>query len=79
MKFFDKVKVLTLLTRIYWRIDMKNWKTTLFGCLTAAGLGMINSEDATVKLIGQLLSVISPIIWAVYTKDKNVTGGNVPQ
>lgn len=58
---------------------MKSWKTTLFGAITAAGLGMSQSEEPIVKSIGQILAVIGPILMGLFSKDSNVTGGTVDQ
>lgn len=58
---------------------MKNWKTTLFGGLTAAGMGLTQSEDPTLKTLGQILVVVGPILMGIFAKDVNVTGGTVPQ
>ena len=58
---------------------MKNWKTTLFGCLTAAGAGMTQSSDATVQIIGKILVVIGPALFGLFAKDNNVTGGTSVQ
>lgn len=58
---------------------MKSWKTTLFGAITAAGLGMAQSSDGIVATIGQLLSVIGPILMGLFAKDSTVTGGTIVQ
>jgi len=58
---------------------MKNWKTTLFGAITAAGLGMTQSSEPIVQTIGQVLSVAGPILLGIFSKDANVTGGTVSQ
>lgn len=58
---------------------MKNWKTTLFGGLTACGLGLSQTEDPILKTIGQILVVIGPVLLGVFAKDANVTGGTVAQ
>lgn len=58
---------------------MKNWKTTLFGAITAAGLGMSQSSEAIVQTIGQILAVLGPILLGIFSKDANVTGGTVEQ
>lgn len=58
---------------------MKSWKTTLFGAMTAAGIGMAQADDPTVKMIGQILAVLSPILLGFFSKDKDVTGGTVVQ
>lgn len=57
----------------------KNWLTTLGGILTAIGAGLIIQEDATVKVIGQILSITGPIILGWAAKQYNVTGGSIPQ
>jgi hypothetical protein len=58
---------------------MKNWKTTLFGAITAAGMGMSQSSEAIVQTIGQILAVLGPILLGIFSKDANVTGGTVAQ
>lgn len=58
---------------------MKNWKTTVFGGLTAAGLGLAQSDDPILKTIGQVLMVIGPVLLGIFAKDSNVTGGQVQQ
>ena len=57
----------------------KNWKTTLFGAVTACGLGLIQSQDPILHVVGQVLSVIGPILMGLFSKDSNVTGGVVQQ
>lgn len=57
----------------------KSWLTTLFGAITAAGAGLIQTDDPTLKMIGQLLSVIGPIALGLVAKDSRVTGGTVQQ
>jgi hypothetical protein len=54
---------------------MRSWKTSVFGAITAAGMGFSQSEDPTLKMIGQVLIVIGPILLGVFAKDSNVTGG----
>jgi hypothetical protein len=58
---------------------MKNWKTTLFGAITAAGIGMAQSADGIVATIGQILSILGPVLLGIFAKDGNVTGGTVAQ
>lgn len=58
---------------------MKNWKTTLFGAITASGIGMSQSGDGIVQTIGQILSILGPIFMGIFCKDSNVTGGKVVQ
>jgi hypothetical protein len=60
-------------------MKMKNWKTTLFGGLTAAGLGLSQSDDPILKTIGQILMVVAPVLLGIFAKDSNVTGGMVQQ
>jgi hypothetical protein len=81
MTLWEKIKLLDIVAKLYERRDfiMKNWKTTLFGCLTAAGAGMTQSSDSTVQLIGKILVVIGPVLLGCFAKDNNVTGGTVAQ
>jgi hypothetical protein len=58
---------------------MKSWKTTLFGGITAAGMGLAQCEDPILKTIGQILVVIGPVLLGIFAKDGNVTGGTVAQ
>lgn len=58
---------------------MKSWKTTLFGALTAAGGGLTQADDPTLKMIGQVLMVLGPILLGICAKDHNVTGGDNAQ
>ena len=58
---------------------MKNWKTTLFGGMTAAGMGLSQSDDPVLKTIGQILAVLGPVLLGMFAKDGNVTGGTVTQ
>lgn len=57
----------------------KNWKTTTCGALIAVGMYLSQQEDAMLKLIGQGLVVIAPIIFGLVAKDHNVTGGTKEQ
>ena len=58
---------------------MKSWKTTLAGLLTAAGVALIQNEDAILKSIGQILAVVGPLLLGWAAKDSNVTGGTKEQ
>lgn len=58
---------------------MKNWKTTLFGAITACGLGLSQTDDAILKTVGQILAILGPVLMGVFAKDSNVTGGTVIQ
>lgn len=53
---------------------MANWKTTLFGLITAAGLFMQSQSGILVK-IGEILSIAGAAGTGLVAKDKNVTGG----
>ncbi len=76
----DKVRLLYLMNKLFEEVgSMKNWKTTLFGAITAAGMGMAAAGDSVVKTIGQILSVIGPLLMGIFAKDSNVTGGTTPQ
>jgi hypothetical protein len=57
----------------------KNWKTTLFGLLTAAGAYFVASEDSVMKIVGQVLMIAGPVLMGFFAKDSNVTGGTVAQ
>lgn len=52
---------------------MKNWKTTIFGGITAAGLGLAQSGDSVLVAIGQVLSVLGPILLGIFAKDASTT------
>jgi hypothetical protein len=58
---------------------MKNWKTTLFGGITAIGSYLITIDDAILKTVGQVLVVLGPVLLGIFAKDTNVTGGTVVQ
>ncbi len=58
---------------------MKNWKTTLFGGITAAGLGLSQADDAVLKTIGQIMAILGPVLMGFFAKDSTVTGGTVQQ
>jgi hypothetical protein len=53
-----------------------SWKTTLFGALTALGV-YLQSQPGTFGIIGQVLSILGPVLLGVFCKDANVTGGTV--
>lgn len=57
----------------------KNWKTTTFGALTAAGLGLSQMDDPVMKAAGQVMAILGPVLLGVFAKDSNVTGGTVQQ
>lgn len=53
---------------------MKNWKTTSSGLIAAIGAALVASDDANVKLIGEVVSVIGMVLLAFNAKDHDVTG-----
>lgn len=58
---------------------MKSWKTTLFGAITACGMGLSQTDDAILKTIGQILAIVGPVLMGIFAKDAQVTGGTVVQ
>ena len=58
---------------------MKSWKTTLFGAITACGMGLSQIDDPILKTIGQILAIVGPALMGIFTKDADVTGGTVQQ
>lgn len=80
MNLLQKIRLLFWIDELTKEVNnVKNWKTTLFGALTAAGLGMSQASDATVSLIGKILSVVASALMGLFAKDNNVTGGTKPQ
>lgn len=81
MNTLEKMKFLSIGAKLYLKRDfiIKNWKTTLFGCLT--GIAMyISTMDVNDPLAWKkAILPIAIIIWGVVQKDGNVTGGNVNQ
>lgn len=55
---------------------MKNWKTTLFGLISAIGVALLASTDPIVHTIGVVIGVLGTLGIGAMAKDKNVTGGN---
>ena len=58
---------------------MKNWKTSVAGILAAIGLALSANSNPTIKLIGEVVSIVGTVLFALAAKDGNVTGGSVPQ
>lgn len=56
----------------------KSWKTTLAGAITALGAYLVTLEGWE-KMAGQVLMVVGPILFGLFSKDANVTGGSVVQ
>lgn len=56
---------------------MKNWKTTVSGVLSAAG--MIFPALGLPAELGQAVTVIGLFLIGIFAKDANVTGGSVQQ
>lgn len=55
---------------------MKSIKTTLAGCLVSSGVGMAQSDDPLIKVIGQVIIIVGPILLGYAAKDHDVTGGS---
>lgn len=53
---------------------MKNWKTTLFGTLTAVSMYFASSTNATVSTIAQALASVGVFLLGGNAKDNNKTG-----
>ena len=53
---------------------MKNWKTTLFGVLTAVGMALQSNDNPTLKTIGTVLASVSALLLGATSKDHNITG-----
>jgi len=58
---------------------MKNWKTTLASIIAAIGVGFSNSDDPTLRTIGEIITIIGMVFFGFSSKDNNVTGGTVMQ
>lgn len=56
---------------------MKNWKTTVSGLISAAG--MIFPAIGLPTELGQAVTVIGLFLIGLFAKDSNVTGGTVSQ
>ena len=56
----------------------KSWKTTLAGALMALG-AYFQTLDGIYLTIGQVLVIGAPILFGLFAKDSNVTGGAVVQ
>lgn len=50
---------------------MKNWKTTLFGSITALGIFFSSNANATLSTIGNLAQAIGVILLGGNAKDHN--------
>lgn len=57
---------------------MKNWKTTLFGALTALGT-FLATQDGIIATIGQGLGVLGPVLMGFFAKDVTGSGTGVQQ
>jgi len=58
---------------------MVSWMTSVAGILAAVGLGLSQMDNPTIKLIGQIMSVVGTALLGLAAKQFNVTGGSVPQ
>ena len=50
---------------------MKDWKTTLGGIITSIGLFLLNVDNPTLKLIGQILAPIGTLLIGFNAQDQN--------
>lgn len=48
---------------------MKNWKTTLFGIVTALGATLSQSDDLTLQAIGNILLPIGTLLTGYFAQD----------
>lgn len=54
---------------------MKNWKTTLFGAITALGVYFSTVTDPSwLSTVGQVMTGLGALMTGVFAKDSNVTG-----
>jgi drug/metabolite transporter (DMT)-like permease len=58
---------------------MVSWKTTLAGAISALGAYFVNLDDPIMKIVGQVLVVLGPVLMGLFAKDSNVTGGTKVQ
>jgi hypothetical protein len=61
---------------------MKNWKTTLMGCIAgvfALVLPIIQAGDFSKLETKDFIIAAIAVVWGIVQKDSNVTGGTVPQ
>lgn len=58
---------------------MKNWKTTLFGAITALGTYLSTTDDAITKVAGQILVVLGPVLLGLFAKDATTTTDTAAQ
>ena len=52
---------------------MKSWKTTVGGIVTACGLAMSASTNATVHIIGIAVAGLGALLTGTSARDNNVT------
>lgn len=53
---------------------MKNWKTTIFGAITALGIALTPSTDPILHKVGIACSIIGLFLFGLVAKDFNVSG-----
>lgn len=73
-KLEEKILVRLLIRLIRKIINMRNWKTTLGGLLSALGLGMSAMQDPTMHTVGIALAAIGTLLTGAGAKDHNVSG-----
>lgn len=59
--------------------SMKNWKTTLMGCIAAVATYLATVDWTNPVAIKTAIVPIVLVIWGVVQKDMNVTGGKIQQ
>ena len=57
----------------------KNWKTTLGGLLTSVGVALSQVDDPYVKSAGSIMMIVGSLLLGLSAKDRDVTGGHIPQ
>ena len=57
--------------------NMKNWKTTMAGAVSALGVYLTTIPD--LQVFGQILTGIGTFLMGMFAKDSNVTGGTKQQ
>ena len=75
---FDAVKELKLAMQIYLKVGaIKNWKTTLMGCISAIATYLITVDWTNPVALKTAILPILIIIYGVISKDADQTGNTV--
>lgn len=67
------LRLFELKSALTTRMKKSSWKTSIGGLLTAAGAAMASSTDGVVHIIGQVLTILGPIILGLAARDNKVT------